>query len=68
MLCITMRKGDYITLGDNIVIQVEQLKGERVHLNINAPREVAVLRGEVLERGGGERPACVYGKKQVSSG
>lgn len=59
MLCITMRKGDYITLGENIVIQVEQLNSERVHLNINAPRQVAILRGEVLERGGGKRPDCV---------
>lgn len=59
MLCITMRKDDYITLGDSIVIQVEQLNNERVHLNINAPREVAILRGEVLERSGGKRPDCV---------
>lgn len=59
MLCITMRKDDYITLGDSIVIQVEQLNDERVHLNINAPREVSILRGEVLERAGGKRPDCV---------
>ncbi len=59
MLCITMRKGDYVTLGDSIVIQVEQISNERAHLNINAPREVVVLRGEVLERGGGKRPDCV---------
>ncbi len=37
MLCITMRKGDYVTLGDSIVIQVEQISNERAHLNINAP-------------------------------
>lgn len=59
MLCITMRKGDYITLGENIVVQVEQLNSERVHLNISAPRQVAILRGEVLERNGGQRPDCV---------
>lgn len=60
MLCITMRRGEYITLGDDIVIQVERLNSERVHLNVSAPRQVAVLRGEVLERGGGRRPGCVY--------
>lgn len=37
MLCITMRKGDYVILGDSIVIQVEQISNERAHLNINAP-------------------------------
>ncbi len=62
MLCITLRKGDYVTIGDDVVVQIEQLGGERVHLNISAPREVPIVRGKVLERGGGERPECVFGK------
>jgi len=58
-----MRRGDYVTIGDDIVIQIDQLNNERAHLTINAPREVPVIRGEVLERNGGQRPGCVYGKK-----
>lgn len=59
MLCITLRKGDYLTIGNDVVIRLEQLGEERAHLAIDAPREVPILRGEVLERGGGKRPDCV---------
>lgn len=60
MLCITMKRGEYFTVGSDTVIQFDQLSGERVHLTIHAPREVPILRGEVLERNGGERPSCIY--------
>ena len=59
MLCITLLPGDYFTVGNDTVIQFDRLSGERVHLTINAPREVPIIRGEVLERQGGQRPACV---------
>lgn len=62
MLCISMKAGEYFTVGGNTVVQFDRLSGERVHLNINAPREVSILRGEVLERSGGQRPDCVYEK------
>ena len=59
MLCITMRGGDYFTIGAEIVVQLERLSGDRAHLVIHAPREERILRGEVLERDGGKRPGCV---------
>ena len=62
MLCITLLPGDYFTVGSDTVIQFDRLSGERIHLVINAPREVPVIRGEVLERQGGQRPACVKEK------
>ena len=62
MLCITLLPGDYFTVGNDTVIQFDRLSGERIHLIINAPREVPVIRGEVLERQGGQRPACVKEK------
>ena len=64
MLCITLLPGDYFTVGSETVIQFDRLSGERIHLIVNAPRDVPILRGEVLERQGGERPACV---KDVSA-
>jgi len=54
-----MRAGDYFTVGESTVVQFDRLTGDRVHLTINAPREVPILRGDVLERGGGKRPDCV---------
>ena len=59
MLCISMRAGDYFTVGESTVIQFTRLTGDRAHITVNAPREVPVLRGEVLERNGGQRPGCV---------
>ena len=54
MLCITMRKGDYFKIGENITVRFDHLTNERVHLSIDAPREVPILRGKVLERVSGE--------------
>ena len=68
MLCITMKSGEYFTIGDDIVIRLDRLSDERVHLAIQAPRELPILRGNVLEREGGERPGCVGGKASVSNG
>ena len=59
MLCITLLPGGYFTVGDDVVIQYDRLSGERIHLTVNAPRQVPVLRGEVLERQGGQRPDCL---------
>ena len=59
MLCITMKRSEYFTVGGDTVILFDQLSGERAHLTIHAPREVAIVRGEVLERRGGQRPACL---------
>lgn len=59
MLCITLLPGGYFTVDGKIVVQFDRLSGERVRLNVDAPREMPILRGEVLEREGGQRPACV---------
>ena len=50
MLCITMWKGDYFKIGENITVRFDHLNSERVHLSIDAPKEVPILRGKVLER------------------
>ena len=59
MLCITMKRGEYFTVGGDTVILFDQLSGERAHLTIHAPRSVPIVRGEVLERNGGQRPDCL---------
>ena len=59
MLRISMKPGEYFTVGGSTVVQFDRLRGDRAHLIINAPREVPILRGAVLEREGGKRPDCV---------
>lgn len=60
MLTITLQEGEYMTIGDDIVVQAARTVEGRCKLNIKAPREVPVFRGEILERSGEERPDCLY--------
>lgn len=61
MLFLQLKSGEYLTIGDNIAIQVFQETGNRIRVGINAPRSVAVLRGEVRERNGEDRPEGLKG-------
>ena len=60
MLSLSLKQGEYMTIGSNMVIQLDRITGDRCKLVIQAPREIPVVRGKVLERTGGERPDCVF--------
>ena len=60
MLCLNPPPGEYLTIGENVVVQMDRISGESCKLMIQAPREISILRGEVLERTGGQRPGCVF--------
>ena len=60
MLCLALMPGDYLTIGDNVVVQLDALSGDRCKLVVHAPREIPILRGTLLERLGGKRPDCVF--------
>jgi len=49
MLILTRKKGEAITIGDNIQIQVLNVKGGQVRIGIDAPREIQVNREECLK-------------------
>ena len=75
MLFLQMRSGEYLTIGDDIAVQVFRDGSERIRVAVKAPRELTVLRGELRERAGTERPdgliQAVPGTRQrqsVSSG
>ena len=59
MLSLQLKTGDYMTIGEDVVVQLSDISGDRCKLMIKAPREIPIIRGELLERGGGERPECV---------
>lgn len=48
MLVLSRKAGEIIHVGDAITIEVRRVAGNRVALAIDAPREVQVLRGELL--------------------
>jgi carbon storage regulator len=47
MLRITRRAGERIMLGDDIVIEVTEIRGLTVRLGIDAPRSLPVYREEL---------------------
>ena len=56
MLSLQLKSGDYITIGDDVVVQVFKGSGPEFQVSIKAPREIPIVRGKVLERGGVQRP------------
>lgn len=49
MLVLSRKKNEKINIGDDIVITVVELLGDRVRIGINAPPTVTVVRGELAK-------------------
>lgn len=49
MLVLSRKKDEQIVIGDNVVITVVEIRGDRIRLGIDAPKEVSVHRREVYE-------------------
>ncbi len=49
MLVLSRQRDESIIIGDNIVITVVDIRGDKVRLGINAPVEIPVHRQEVYE-------------------
>jgi len=55
MLVLTRKLQERIQIGDDITITVVQIKGNRVRVGVEAPKNVRVVRGELAER---EKEQC----------
>jgi len=64
MLCLSLSPGEYLTIGENVVLQFDRMAGDRCKLVIHAPREIPVVRGEVRERDGEKRPDFIFEKSR----
>ncbi len=49
MLVLSRQRDESIMIGDNIVITIVDIRGDKVRLGINAPAEIPVHRQEVYE-------------------
>lgn len=49
MLVLSRRTNETIQIGDEIFITVLGVEGDKVKIGISAPREVTILRGEIVE-------------------
>ena len=64
MLVLSRKKNESIIINDNITIVVVEIRGDKVRLGIEAPKEVPVHRHEVYEAIRRNREA---GNEQITS-
>jgi carbon storage regulator len=50
MLILTRKLGERITIGDDIIITLLEIKGSQVKMGIEAPKSVSIHRQEIYER------------------
>ncbi len=49
MLVLSRQRDESIMIGDNIVITIVDIRGDKVRLGINAPTDIPVHRQEIYE-------------------
>ncbi|MBR2896160.1 MAG: carbon storage regulator [Oscillospiraceae bacterium] len=65
MLSLRVKSGEYITIGNDIIVQIFR-EGTDARVEVKAPRELTILRGEVLERTE-QKPDGLFAKCPKSS-
>ncbi len=68
MLVLTREKDESIIIGDQIVVTVVDISGDRVRIGIDAPRSIPVHRREVYEAIQAENRAAAEAATQADLG
>ena len=68
MLVLSRQRDETIMIGDDIEVTVVDIRGDKVRLGINAPREVSVHRKEVYDAIRRENRAAAQVKPEDISG
>lgn len=50
MLVLSRKPGERIFIGDDIVITLVRVSGQTVRIGIKAPKEIKIMREELLEK------------------
>ncbi len=58
MLVLSRQRDESIVIGDNIVVTIVDIRGDKVRLGIQAPTEIPVYRREALTPSSGNRAAA----------
>ena len=51
MLVLTRKAGESVCIGDEIEVRIVSVRGQKVRIAIEAPREIAVRRKELQQAG-----------------
>ena len=68
MLVLSRQRDETIMIGDNIEVTVVDIRGDKLRLGINAPKEISVHRKEVYDAIRRENKAAAQVKPEDSSG
>lgn len=49
MLVLSRHRDEQIMIADNIIVTVVEIRGDKVHLGVDAPKEIPVHRREVYD-------------------
>ncbi|HBR30709.1 MAG TPA: carbon storage regulator [Clostridiales bacterium] len=49
MLVITRKSSESFTIGDKVKINILDISGDKVKIGIEAPKDIVIMRSEVLE-------------------
>lgn len=55
MLILTRRPTQTVTIGSDITVTILEIWGRQVRIGVNAPRDIAVLREEIVEKAAARR-------------
>lgn len=65
MLVLSRKEGDQILIGDDIIIKVISIEKDCVKLGIDAPKNIKVLRYELLQEVKNENVEALQGKERL---
>ncbi len=50
MLVLSRKVGEKLVIGDNIVVEIVRIRGNRITLGLVAPEQVKIMRGELQKK------------------
>ena len=59
MLVLSRHRDESIMIGDDVVVTIVDIRGDKVRLGIAAPQDIPVHRQEVYDRIQREQPAAI---------
>lgn len=68
MLVLSRKVGEQIRIGDDIVVTITAISGERVRIGVTGPLQVPIHRGEVYHRIHGEGGEPVSAPQSARNG